>query len=212
MKLRIQSVPFILGFSLLGLASCSGEIQYASVAKYQADGGMNIQGGSELGGSQKADAQAQADTESLPVSFTEPDSGPPLTVPVLPMPGVGEACPCAAPLICLMDACRVPCDQPTDACQAKSNCASNERCFPVSNSPAGFYCVPAAAKAGEACDGTNVRCGNGYVCAYVYQGAAPANPKQQCLPTCEVEAAKCGSLGNGSCFKHSSGCMFCSTP
>lgn len=114
----------------------------------------------------------------------------------------GGPCPCKPPLICADNACRAPCNAPTDACKVSSNCPATEACVPMLNKPGTYVCLPAVG-AGQACSQT-VFCAVNYVCASVN------NQPYICLPTCSSQGAACGTSG-GTCMAFGT-CLHCSAP
>jgi hypothetical protein len=130
---------------------------------------------------------AALDLPTTPDQAVQPDTG---------IPGVGGACPCKAPLVCIQNACRQYCTAPTDACKAASNCPKTHGCIPLTDGK--YVCMPASSPGG-AC-GTAKFCPVNHVCGSVNKGP------YICLPTCTTAGAACGT--GGQCL--GSGCLFCS--
>lgn len=110
---------------------------------------------------------------------------------------VGGPCPCAAPLLCVLEACRNPCQK--EACNGQSTCDPAEACINTEiNTP---VCVPGVAT-GQECT-SKLFCQAGNLCLTT----DPGGTKGKCYATCTTEGAACG--GGGTCSQAPQGCLAC---
>ncbi len=108
---------------------------------------------------------------------------------------VGGPCPCAAPLLCVLKACRQPCNQVI--CNGATNCGASEACINTeTNTP---VCVPGAAT-GEACTATAF-CAAANLCLTT----DPQSSAGKCYATCAgvgqpCPKGKCSAVPGNPCF------------
>jgi len=137
----------------------------------------------------------------LPDGLRSPDRSPLDSAGESPGPDlllsttVGGACPCALPLLCVLQACREPCNQVI--CNGATNCKADESCVNTENNTP--VCVPAVGT-GQACDQTTV-CAAGNLCLTTSAGSE----KGLCYATCAgldqpCATGKCTALPNSPCF------------
>ncbi len=111
---------------------------------------------------------------------------------------VGGACPCKAPLLCVLSACRKPCNQVI--CNGKTDCDPGQACINTKiNTP---VCVPGVAT-GAQCSETAF-CESGNLCLATAQGAKTGT----CFATCAGDGATCAG-GTCSALGSGSTCFFC---
>lgn len=207
----LRCIPLLLASALL--LGCPGELEVLPDQGFSApdlpqDDTLVIGGSDTLtiplpeGG---VDLFGATDTGLIP-DLPAPDLMPPDSAgtPADQGPKTGGKCPCAAGLYCVNNACRAPCNAPTDACKVSSNCPTTEAC--VETSKKGFWvCIPGNL-AGTSCSGTFF-CQQKHICASVDSGKT-----YTCLPTCSKAGATCGATG-GICYQATgSSCLFCSKP
>ena len=112
---------------------------------------------------------------------------------------VGGSCPCAAPLLCVLAACRRPCQQVP--CNGATDCDPGQACLLTQASIS--VCVPAV-KTGAECT-SSVFCQSGSACLTT----DAASGKGKCYASCTVEGAACPG---GTCSLPAPGqsaCLFC---
>lgn len=187
----------ILGAGLLG---CAGELPPGTPAQ---DAGRDLVLRFDRAplwldqGAPLADTAPKQDggTPAADTGTPQNDSGP---------TGVGTPCTgdCDNGLLCILNACRRPCNQPpTDPCASISDCAATERCLPTSQT--GIWACMPGTTLGAACNDT-IYCPNRSVCASVNDGP------HICLPLCTVVGAACGT--GGTCLDGGNACLLCSKP
>ena len=108
---------------------------------------------------------------------------------------VGGPCPCAAPLLCVLKACRQPCNQVI--CNGATNCGVDEACINTElNTP---VCVPGVGT-GQPCT-TTAFCVAGSLCL----ATDPQSGAGKCYATCAgvgqpCAQGTCSTIKNNPCF------------
>lgn len=112
-------------------------------------------------------------------------------------PTVGGPCPCALPLLCVLKACRQPCNQVI--CNGTTSCAPGEACVNTSqNTP---VCVPGVVT-GQPCTAAAF-CAAGNLCL----ATDPQSGAGKCYATCTGAGQPCAQ---GSCTAiPNSPCFYC---
>ena len=117
----------------------------------------------------------------------------------LPVSGPGGPCPCQTPLLCVLAACRQPCQQAI--CNGPTNCDPGEAC--INTSQAIPVCVPAVAT-GQDCT-AQLFCAMGNRCLTT----DPASGKGKCYASCTGEGSACAGGTCNAPDPNNKACLYC---
>ncbi len=112
---------------------------------------------------------------------------------------VGGPCPCKAPLLCVLEACRKPCQQAI--CNGPTNCDPGQACINTSEQVP--VCVPAVGT-GQVCSQT-IFCAMGNRCLT----KVPGSNQGTCYAACTGEGSTCAGGTCNAPDPNNKACLYC---